>query len=295
MEVLSRSQLLDRLGGRSALDTALERGVWRRALRGAYVPGTAPDDLATRAAAVQALLPARAWVADRCLLWLLGVDVLPPGPPTLEVVVPRGAVVPRRLGLHVRECAVPPPDRYLLRGVRVLRPVRGVVDLMRTLPPREALVVADACLHAGLVTEDDLAGELSRHAKLRGVRRAARTLEIADARAESPPESRVRFVLLRAGLKCAVQHDVHAADGRWIARVDLALAELKIAIEYDGREVHERQDVFVRDRRRQNALVQAGWLVLRFTAEDLRGGGEAVVSAVRAAIRVRQGQARRTA
>jgi very-short-patch-repair endonuclease len=65
------------------------------------------------------------------------------------------------------------------------------------------------------------------------------------------------------------QFDVHGPDGCWVARVDLALPGLRIAIEYDGREVHDRPDVFVHDRRRQNALVGAGWTVLRFSAADL--------------------------
>jgi very-short-patch-repair endonuclease len=65
--------------------------------------------------------------------------------------------------------------------------------------------------------------------------------------------------------------------------VDLALPELRIAIEYDGREVHERDDVFVKDRRRQNALVAAGWVVLRFSSADLRNPS-LIVDAVRGAM-----------
>jgi very-short-patch-repair endonuclease len=104
-------------------------------------------------------------------------------------------------------------------------------------------------------------------------------LQVADGRAESPPESRLRFVLIRAGYPVVPQYDVHRPDGRWIARVDLALPELRIAIEYDGREVHDRPDVFVRDRRRQNDLVAAGWTVLRFSAADLRSP-DLIVNAV---------------
>lgn len=294
MEILTRPQLLARLGSRSALDRALSEGTWRRVLRGAYAPASAPDDLATRARAVAVLLPPHTRVADRCLLWMLGVDVLPPGPAVLEAVVPRGVVVPKRREIRVRECLVPERDRQVLNGVRVLRPARAVADLLRMLPQREALVVADACLHSRLVTQSEVAVELgAHHAGLRGVRRALATLEIADGRAESPPESRVRHVLLRAGIVCDVQLDVFDDAGRWVARVDLALASLKIAIEYDGREIHDRHDVFVRDRQRQNALVAAGWVVLRFTAADLRDDGATVVHAVTAAVRA--AQAKRTA
>ena len=82
------------------------------------------------------------------------------------------------------------------------------------------------------------------------------------------------------------QHEVRVA-GRFVARVDLAFLAARIALEYDGRAVHERTDVFARDRRRQNELVQAGWTVLRFTAEDLRWGAARAVEVVRAALLAR--------
>ena len=271
-EVLLRDELLSRLGTRVALDRALAEGEWKRVLRGTYARGAEPDGTALRAAAVLRQLPPASWVADRCLLWLLGVDVLPPGPPRLEVVVPRGAVVPRREGVRAREAAVPPHDRYLLQpsGVRCLRTERAVADLLRLLPRREAVVVADAVQHAGLATAEELRAELQRHAGLRGVRLAQERLALADPLAESPPESRLRLALLDAGLEPVCQHDVVDPSGRWLARVDLAFPAHRVAVEYDGRAVHEREDVFARDRQRQNALVRAGWVVLRYTAADLR-------------------------
>lgn len=271
-EVLLRSELIERVGGRRAAAAAVRDGEWLRLLRGTYAPRGADVDLELRCRAAQRLLPAEAWVADRCLLWLYGVDVLPPGPPALEVVVPRGAVVPRRSGVRAREAAVPPHDRYVLSRsrVRCLRLERATVDLLRRLPLAEAVVVADAVQHASLTDDARLRTELGAHARLRGVRSAARALDLADRRAESPPETRLRLLFVLAGLRPVAQHDVRDEAGNWLARVDLAFPHARVAIEYDGRAVHERGDVFVRDRQRQNGLVRAGWVVLRYTAEDLR-------------------------
>ena len=283
MEVLSRTQLLTRLGSRDALDRSL--GVtWQRVLHGAYVPVGVTIDLAVRARAAARLLPDHAHLSDRCLLWLHGVDVLPPGALLLEAVVPRGAVVPRRSGMRLREAHLPVADRTQHAGVRVLRPARAVADLLRMLPLVEAVVVADAVLHAGLCTSDELHRELTGHARLRGVRGAYRALQLSNPAAESPPESRVRLILVSAGLQPVPQYDVHDASGNWLAQVDLAFPQWRVAIEYDGRAVHEREDVFTRDRQRQNALVGAGWVVLRFTAADLRYPS-ALVQAVLAAVR----------
>jgi very-short-patch-repair endonuclease len=287
-DVLVRAELIEVCGGRRAAARALRDGEWKRVLRGAYVHGSTPEGLDVRCLAAARLLPEHACVADRCLLWLLGVDVLPPGPPVLEVVVPRGAVLPRRREVRARIAAVPARDRVLLGAhrLRSLRPERATADLLRGLPPAEALVVADAVQHARVCDLDLLRAELMHHAGLRGVRQAYRVLELSDPRAEPPPESRLRLALHEAGLRPVPQFVVHEY-GRFLARVDLALPELRIAVEYDGRAVHEREDVFARDRQRQNDLVRAGWLVLRFTAVDLRWGASAAVQQVRAAVAAR--------
>jgi hypothetical protein len=105
----------------------------------------------------------------------------------LEVVVPRGAVVPRRAGVRARECLVPPQDRHTAGPAKVpcLRPARAAVDLLRRLPLPEAVVVADAVQHAGLVAASELQEELGQHDGLRGVRQAFRALELST-RAEAP-------------------------------------------------------------------------------------------------------------
>ena len=287
VDVLLRSELVALLGGRRAAERALRDGSWQRVLRGTYAPGEAEPDLRVRCRAAQRLLPEHAHVADRCLLWLLGIDVLPPGPPALEVVVPRDAVVPRRADVRARIADVPPRDRMVLgpERLRCLRPVRACADLLRRLPLPEAVVVADAVQRAGVCGARDLGDELASHAGgLKGVVSARRALELSDPRAESPPESRLRLAFVLAGLQPVPQHVVLDSRGRFVARVDLAFPALRLAVEYDGRSVHERDDVFSRDRQRQNDLVRAGWTVLRFTAADLRWGTAGVVAQVAALV-----------
>jgi len=286
-QVLLRSEVVHLLGGRHALDRALEAGQWQRLLRGTYALGCSVPDLRLRASAAARLLPDHAVVADRCLLWLLGVDVLPPGPPVLEVVVPRDAVVPRRRDVHARVADVPAADVVRLgpQAVPCLRPARAVADLLRGLSPVEAVVVADAAQHSSLVDVASLRLELAAHARLRGVVQARRALDLSDPRAESPPESRLRVALREAGLSPVPQHVVLDAEGCFVARVDLALPESRLALEHDGKAVHDRAEAFVADRRRQNALVAAGWTVLRFTAADLRRGAAPAVAQVLALLR----------
>lgn len=284
-DLVTREELLAQLGSRHALDAALAGGRWQRVLRGTYVPGGTELTMAVRAQAARRLLPENALLADRCLLAFLGVDVLPPGSPTLEVVLPRGAVVPQRHGVHARLAMVRDVDRWTLTpsALPSLRPARAVADLLRLLPLVDAVAVADATIRAELVHLDALLTELAGHAGWRGVRAAHRALGLSDPRAESPPESRLRVLLTLAGLPPEPQYVVRDRAGRFLARVDLAFPTRRLAIEYDGRVVHDRADVFTRDRQRQNALVRAGWVVLRFTAADLRNPAF-IVAQVRAVL-----------
>lgn len=64
-------------------------------------------------------------------------------------------------------------------------------------------------------------------------------------------------------------------DGRFVARVDLAWPDLRVAVEYDG-VWHAEPGRFARDRRRLNRLQAAGWRVVFVTAEDLRRPDELV-------------------
>ena len=111
----------------------------------------------------------------------------------------------------------------------------------------------------------------------RGSVRARRAVDLADERAESPPESVLRVLLRSAGLAPVPQYVVRDAEGRFVARVDLAFPELRVAVEYDGA-WHGRPGQLARDRRRLNALVAAGWTVVHLTAADMHAPDRVVTS-----------------
>jgi very-short-patch-repair endonuclease len=58
-------------------------------------------------------------------------------------------------------------------------------------------------------------------------------------------------------------------EGRFVARVDFAWPEHKLALEYDGL-WHGEPGQFAKDRQRLNKLRAAGWQVIHVTAADLR-------------------------
>jgi len=76
---------------------------------------------------------------------------------------------------------------------------------------------------------------------------------------------------------------VHASSGTLIGIGDCVNVDLRIVLEVDGMAWHSSADRFQRDRSRQNALVNAGWLVLRFTWADLTERPDTVLAEVRLA------------
>jgi very-short-patch-repair endonuclease len=171
--------------------------------------------------------------------WLHRLDVDPCNP--IEVVVSPTSGVRSRPGLVVRRCGSVPAVN--VRGLPATSVQRTFRDLRRRLEPVEYLVLADAALRLGLGRFDELAEP-----------------------AESPMESRLRWMLIEAGLpRPQVQAELRNQEGRFVGRADLYYPSVRLVIEYDGA---NHRDRLVEDNRRQNLLLSAGFRLLRFTASD---------------------------
>ena len=247
----------------------LRGSAWRRVLRGVYVDAAVPDTHAVRLAAARLVLPPTAVVAGRSAAVLLGVRDAAAAADPVEVLVPRTYRFGPVTGLRIRQGDVEAADVVTTRELRHTAALRTACDVARWEPVVEGVVVLDMMLSHGLVTPADLRARVEALGVVPGCRRAATAVGLADGRAESPQESRTRVVLVSAGLAVVPQFEVRDDDGRWVARVDLALPELRIAVEYDGA-WHGERGQLARDRRRLNRLTAAGWLVLHLTAADLR-------------------------
>jgi hypothetical protein len=106
-----------------------------------------------------------------------------------------------------------------------------------------------------------------------------RDLVEITAPAESPMETRLRWLLLSAGLPVPeVQSDIYDDSGEFLGRADLHYPQARLIVEFDGA---NHRDRLVSDNRRQNSLLEAGYRVLRFTSPDVYGRPEEVVGMVR--------------
>ena len=69
---------------------------------------------------------------------------------------------------------------------------------------------------------------------------------------------------------------------------DLVDYRARVVVEIDGREFHTAAAAFNNDRRRQNALVLGGWLVLRYSAATAMANLDAVVDEIIRVVRKRR-------
>jgi very-short-patch-repair endonuclease len=224
----------------------------------------AGTELVLRAAAQR--MPSAYAFSGRTAGWIWGLDVAPCEP--IVVTIPREVSVRGRAGVRLRRASLLESEVVTHRSFRVTTPLRTVRDLGSYADLVESVVAVELALRAGLVALSDLASHVEQHPGTKGVKRLRRALRLADARSESPMETRLRLQLLKARLPTpCVQADLRDAAGGFLGRADLYYPDRRLVIEYDG---ENHRDRLVSDLRRQNALVNAGYHVLRFTAADLR-------------------------
>lgn len=241
---------------------------WRRLLPDVYVHRDLTLDHRLWCAAVALVLPPGAAIGGPSAACLWGVATLRATEP-VHVVTPRvrnlrwdGKVVAHYTRLADR-------DVTTLSGLPVTTSERTMFDLGRRAGRADALVILDAMLHRHLLDPAALRRMVRERSRWPGVPRLARLLALADPRSESPMETRLRLLLLDAGVAPPeVQLEVRTGVGGFVGRVDLAWPDLRLAVEYDG-DHHREREQFRRDVERLNALRLAGWTVLRFTADDV--------------------------
>lgn len=194
-------------------------------------------------------------------------------------------------GLRVHTTELDAAELVCHGGLRVTSPLRTCWDLAQWCDLGEAVALVDALLGKGVVKPAELERYALDRSGRRGGKRFVRMVGLADPGAESPPESRTRVALVLAGLPRPVVQHVVEDRGRFVARVDLAWPEYRVAVECDG-VWHGETAQFHRDRQRLNRLVGQDWIILHLTAQRLRDDLGGFTAEVRAALRARGWRAR---
>jgi hypothetical protein len=143
------------------------------------------------------------------------------------------------------------------------------IDLATQLNVVDLVVFGDAAIRSGLATPDELE-RLARERGRRNIRKARQAAALVREQVDSPPETRLRLLLVFAGLpEPQVGIEVHDANGGWLAVPDLSYPEYKIAIEYDGLHHLLNRRQRASDILRRENLVNDGWIVIEVLADHL--------------------------
>jgi len=200
----------------------------------------------------------------------------------VEFVVPEDSRFLSRRGLDIRRTKIPGIDAEPWHDIRIASPLRMTLDILTNTKLRKSLprVVGflDALLRAEAIDLETLEKAVQRR-RDHGIVRAREAVALADPRAESIPESELRVLLVLAGLRPEPQLVVYQ-NGVFLGRLDLAFAEFKLAVEYDG-EWHNDGDQPERDARRRAAFRAAGWDFVIVTKDQLYGDPRAIIDAIR--------------
>lgn len=205
----------------------------------------------------------------------LGLPVLEQGT-AIEIGAIRPTRPPRRPGVAGHQlragalAEIPLPPWWLPSPSEVWCLLAQVAGLDELVAAGDRLVSGASRWERPQTSIAALGHAVRRFARCTGSTLRTAALPLIRTGVESPGETRLRLLLIRAGLpepvvSCAVP------TARRVFRADLGYPELCIALEYEGEYHFQGGTEQARiDVARHEAMRDAGWIVLRVTALDLR-------------------------
>jgi hypothetical protein len=179
----------------------------------------------------------------------------------------------------------------LVDGLLATTPERTAYDIGRRGSIDRAIARLDALMQATGCKVGEVLEVANRHRGARGIRQLEAALALVDTGAQSPRETWLRLLLIRAGLpRPTTQIPVVVKEGAQKYFLDMGWEQLMVAVEYDGEQHRLDRWQYAKDMRRREALDRLGWIVVRV----INGDREAeIVSRVRDALEIRSSSLRR--
>jgi hypothetical protein len=164
-------------------------------------------------------------------------------------------------------------DVMVIDGIPVTTPARTALDIACRYPLDAAITAVDALANATrLKKTTDLELLVDRYKGRRGLNRAREVFDLVDPGAESPRETRLRLLFIRAGYPPPeTQIPVYNEFGVLVAVLDMGWRDIMVAADYEG-DHHRSRDKFNKDLHRFEEVTDLGWTDIRVTSRDTEGG-----------------------
>ncbi|WP_458317396.1 endonuclease domain-containing protein [Mycolicibacterium brisbanense] len=257
------------------------RTSYRKLHQNIYIPKDFTLDAPSRAVAAWLWSGRRATLTGYSAAAVHGSHWLPEDAPA-ELARVRQPSAPGIL-VHTGEIAGDEVD--VVDGMTCTSVARTCYDIGRRRPLDTAIIQIDALLNVTNVGVVRVRSVAERYPGARGIRRLRSALDLADAGAESPQETRLRLLLVRGGVPRPVTQ-IPVADewGRVRRRIDMGWPDWMVGVEYDGVQHWTNPQDHENDIVRLEFLASRGWTIVRVSARQLRYRGPEVVARTWAAL-----------
>jgi very-short-patch-repair endonuclease len=259
-------------------------GEFKRILFGVYVDANVEVTPSVRALAALTLFDSSAFASHFSAARVHGVPVPTHADEHVTVTEHRHRRRPRGVVPHVN----PRPEVTVVGGVRVSTPTQMFIELAPLLSLVDLVVVGDHIVRQAKVSlrQLSLACEQSND---RGARAARRAAGYVRERVDSPMETRLRMLIVLAGLpEPKVNLTLRDVDGQPVRRYDLCWPTVRVIVEYDGRQHIEREQAWESDLERREAIDDDGWRILVVTSRGIYREPERTVLRVWRLLRARR-------
>lgn len=265
---VARRQLIALGLSLKTIEVRRRRGTLREVHRGVYAVGhDAPTREADWHAAVLATGPAAALShLSAAELWAL----LPPrrGPTHVSINAKRR----KATGIAIHRSVLPPSEVTTRSGISVTTVPRTLLDLAVYLGTAQLRRLVREAEFRRLATLDEVAHVLGRHRTRRGrgrLREAIDGIRAAPGYTRSVLEEEFLALIEEMHLPAPELNAELVLFGKRL-QVDCLWRPQRLAVELDGGQAHKTEFAFEEDRRRDRALVAAGFSPMRVTWTSLR-------------------------
>ncbi|MDQ3717388.1 MAG: hypothetical protein M3381_15460 [Actinomycetota bacterium] len=287
-QLLLRSSAVAAGGTDDELARLRRRGLLQPLQRGAYVP---PDVLAEldqagrhrlKIQAAVAALRRPAVISHTSAAILHGIPLWGAGLGPVQITRNPPSSSDRGARLRVHVARLEKNEICQVDGTPVTNVTRTLLDLGRTLSFESAVVATDFALHGGIATVPALADAALDVRGIPGSLQASRVIAFANGASESVGESRSRVAIARLGLTApTLQLAILDDSQRLIGVSDFGWSEDSVIGEFDGRVKYGRLlkpgqspgDAVFAEKRREDAIRDQGWEVVRWIWDDLATPG----------------------
>jgi very-short-patch-repair endonuclease len=256
----------------------LKSARYRRLFYDLYVSAEVVVTPVVRAKAILKICPPGSQASHFTAAELWGAIV--PSQPLTHLSCPQPGVRSERRGVRC----------HRFRGIRISSPEQTFIDLACVLSLVDLVVLGDSLVRARRTTVDRLVDAVSTWSGW-GSRPAARAVGFVRKGVDSPMESRLRMLIVLAGLpEPQVNRIVRDGSGNWDKRFDLCYPDLLLIIEYDGRQHADNDEQWDHDIDRREDLDGEGWRMIVIRSKGIYVEPQRTLERIADAMRARGAQ-----